>query len=122
MISLPNYRVTEDDLPDMDKKTKHALEPLLSGLNRTLTAIVTVLNSLPFPEKRISSITTDGTGHATVSLKLDGSPAQEVWLSAIAPAPVAVFSMVPTPIRSGAQLDFYGLAASTTYKFTVRYI
>lgn len=121
--NIPPYRVTADDLPDADKKTRQAIEPLLDALNRTLATIGLAFNALTIPDPKSSSFTTDSTGKATLTVSMLITP-MEVWLTKLKPRSGsinAVYSMAVVPQSMGATLSFFGLAASTTYDFTVRY-
>lgn len=39
-MSIPPYRVTPEDLPELDKKTREGLRPLLDALNITVQQLV----------------------------------------------------------------------------------
>lgn len=123
-MTVPPYRVTGDDLPDADKKTQRALEPLLESLNRVIGSLVGAVNSFFQPKLKEASFTTDAYGGSFVDLKL-GAPATELWLTAIASGGNIVttgyaFSWIAQP--QGVRLLFVGLSASATFQFKVRYV
>lgn len=120
-FSLPSYRVTEEDLVDADKKTKRGVEPLVSALNDCLARVIAALNSLALPTAKTAYFTTDSSGSASVALAGLNVTPKEVYLTYLQPAPTAVYSVGWTPAANGAAVVFFGLAASTTYTFTVRY-
>lgn len=123
-FNLQWYRITPDDLPDADKKTQRALGPLLEALNRALTNIIQVLNTLTLPLPKASAFTTDAAGGAQIDLKLTSTPT-ELWVSSLVPtqgAISAVYASSWIPLTAGARLLFVGLAASTTYSLKVRYL
>lgn len=123
-LSLPAFRVTSDDLPDADKKTMRAVQPLLDALNRCLTAAIQVLNGVDLPAPKASSFTTDSSGVAYVDLKLDTTPS-ELWVTGLTQAEGVmnfVYGYSWIPLTKGARLLFIGLAASTTYSLKVRYL
>lgn len=55
---IPSYRITKEDLKDLDKKTYDGLEPLIEALNNTLGQIVALLNSAPTTDIRQVTFTT----------------------------------------------------------------
>lgn len=59
--NVTTYRLTQDDLDDLDKKTKDGLEPLISALNLTLGQLVPVVNNEPDTEQRTITFQTQGT-------------------------------------------------------------
>lgn len=124
-MSLPAYRVTEEDLPDANKQLRDAIRPLLDRLNRSLTLVITALNSVFAPGKRTATFIADGSGNATLSLgSLSVTPA-ELWCTALTlqsgSAP-ASYSMTWIPLTAGATVYFTGLTANAAYRFTVRYL
>lgn len=124
-MTVPAYRVTPDDLPDADKKTKRALEPLLDALNQTLTLLVTTANALSQPTMKATSFTTASNGAAYVSLGLASVPT-DLWVTGLTPSDGStldsVYSVAWIPINQGAQLLLQGLAPLTTYNLRVRYM
>lgn len=48
------YRLTVEDLPDLDSKTRNALQPLLDALNTTLPQLVDAVSAQP-PTKTVTS-------------------------------------------------------------------
>jgi hypothetical protein len=57
-MSTPAYRITTDDLPDLDHKTARALQPLLESLNASLTNVINVSNATPQFDVRRVTLTT----------------------------------------------------------------
>jgi hypothetical protein len=124
-MSLPAYRITEEDLPDADKRLRDAIRPLLDRLNRSLTLVITALNAAFAPGKRLATFTADGSGNAAVTLgSLSVTPA-ELWCTALVlsdgSAPTS-YSMTWIPLTAGATVYFTGLTANLAYSFTVRYL
>lgn len=133
MTAIPAYRVTPEDLPDADQKTRTAIRPLLERLNRCLTAVIALVNQLAASagSSRSASFTTDGSGNATVTLGALAVTPKELWITALTPLstsgqPKALGSSFAPPgwfpTTSGATLSFDSLSANTTYAFTARYL
>lgn len=123
-MSLPTYRLTGEDLPDADKKTKAAIDPLLSALNVCLARVITALNSLEVPALKTTSFTTTDLGAAYVDIST-GTPPGEVWVTSLVPnAGIldTVYSMSWVPTAAGVRLLFVGLYPLTTYALKVRYL
>ncbi len=56
--SVPTYRISNEDLPDLDKKNKEALQPLIDNLNNTLGQVVPAVNAIVAIDKRDITFTT----------------------------------------------------------------
>jgi hypothetical protein len=122
---IPAYRVTPEDLPDADQKTKSAIRPLLERLNRSLGLVITALNALSAPAPKTTTFITDALGGALVTLgNLERTPA-ELWQTALTPQTGTLTSGITPawiPTTNGARLTYAGLSADTTYSVTLRYL
>jgi hypothetical protein len=56
MANTSAFYITAEDLPDLDKKTKVALQPLLDALNRTLGSLVPQANEVPEREYKTLNV------------------------------------------------------------------
>lgn len=118
MAGIPSYKITGDDLPEMDSKTLRAIGPLLDALNLCLTTAINVLNTIVLPQAKSSTFTTDSTGAATITLTLTSKP-QNLWLSA-PPQATTVYSMTwIATSTTGVKVSFLGLTPQTKYNFTI---
>lgn len=70
------FRVTPDDLPDLEKATRNGLEPLLYALNDTLSQLVPVINATPLEEVRDVMVRTGLVVAESFPLKLATSVSQ----------------------------------------------
>ena len=59
--NLPTYRIVPEDLPDLDKKVRDGLEPMIDNLNRVLGAVVPAVNGLASVDYRDVTFTTRGS-------------------------------------------------------------
>ena len=122
--SIPAYRVTASDLPDLDPRVLEALSPLLEALNDKMGRLVAAMNRVQVPTPVALEFTTEPDGTAYVDLQL-GSIPTELWVTALTQygGPINfVYSWTWTPIDGGARVYFVGLAVATTYGLKVRYL
>jgi hypothetical protein len=124
VISVPQFRITTDDLPDADKKFKRAIEPLLEALNRTLGSAVKDLVQGDSATPLVTSFNAAANGAAYLQIGV-GQPIKEIWVSWLEPKAgqlATVWSMSPTATSSGALLLFQGLAPNAAYTVKLRYL
>lgn len=125
MSAISPYRVTPDDLPDLDGKTRDALAPLLDSLNITLAQLVQALAAQPSETPLSSTFTSGASGTAYVDLRptFPRTPrslvVDQLRLSDDTPV-LTVWSFTWTVTQSGiVRALFVGLAAEAKYNLAV---
>lgn len=125
--SLSPFRITPEDLPDLDSKTRNGLAPLLDALNVSVQQLFAAAQAVPAEQSFKTSFTSDAGGLATVSfspqLPQAVSKAQLDWFQRSDRAPITtVYSFSMNRTDSGlSQLLFAGLSASTKYDLSVTF-
>lgn len=125
MSTISAYRVTPEDLPDLDRKTRWGLRPLLDKLNTVLQPLVSAANTPSDVVTTLTSFTTTALGAAYVELSnpITSRPrcvlvAELQRLDALPIDSVYGFWWTRTP--TGIRGLFVGLNATTTYLYTLR--
>lgn len=120
------YRVTPEDLVDLDSKTRNALVPLLEALNVTLPQLVQAVALAGNTQTMSGTFAAEAGGSAYV----DVTPKQVVrpysvvldFIRRTDSQPMATahaFSWLPTP--AGVRLLFIGLDPGRGYSFGVTF-
>lgn len=123
--SVPSYRVTLDDLPDLDSKTREALRPLLESLNDTLQRLVQLAQPVTSVITPLSTFTADAAGaaYATIRNPLLVTPecvqVANFFREDDLPIDVA-YGFWWTPVTVGIKVLFSDLEPGTTYSFSTR--
>lgn len=124
MPAVSPYRVVVEDLPDLDKKTRLGLQPLLDALNIVLGQVVSGFASIRPEWHTEGLLTTDENGAAYVDVTpvLPSKPSSvEVnYLRRTDSSDIAApYGMTWGLIASGPRLLFVGLDVFTQYNFRV---
>lgn len=120
-MSISSFHITDDDLPDADKKTRRAISPLLDALNRCLGPLSMAFAALVVPSELSTKFITAPNGSAYLTIGV-GQPIARAWIGALTPLSGtidSVWSMSFVPTSNGAQLLFVGLTPLQTYNVTV---
>jgi hypothetical protein len=119
------FKVTPDDLPDLDKKTRDGLAPLLDALNVSIQQLVNAQGLRASEQVVKSNFNSDSGGSAYVDIKPTlPQPVTSVslgWFQRDDRQPMtSVYSFSTTALDSGlVRLYFVGLDVSSKYNFTV---
>lgn len=70
MRGVSPYRLTVEDLPELDNKTREGLQPLLNALNVTLGQVVQALQVQPSGRLFDLDVTADDVGGVEVALTM----------------------------------------------------
>lgn len=118
------FRLSPDDLPDLDNRTRNGLLPLLDALNITLQQLVQQAQVIPDSDTRSFPFTTDATGMATIditpriSTRAMSVVVNQLFLEDETPITFP-YSMTWIHITAGVQLLIVGLGVSTKYQLRV---
>ncbi len=125
MNSVAPFRVTPEDLPDLDKKTRNGLQPLLDSLNVTLNQLVPAINSTAAePKNAAGSCITDENGSVYIMARPTTSyPPKAVYLDQLALPNggdiSTVFGFTWQLTQNYVRVLLVGLLPSTTYRYTL---
>lgn len=125
-MTVPTYRITAADLPDLDQKTREALNPLITRLNIVLQELVKAANAKVDVVTEVTTFTTNGIGTASIDIVNPLVTLPKCVLLADLfrtddGTPLAFsYGFSWTLTTSGIRLLFVELDASTRYNFSVR--
>ena len=127
MSQLSPFRITPEDLPDLDQKTLAGIQPLLDALNVSVQQLVYAAQAQQSSVTTSGTLSTDGAGDATVTIKPQTTSkpfsvqVDQIRLVESTEDLSAVYSFSWQLIGDGIRGVFHGLAADTKYAFTITY-
>lgn len=124
MNAISPFRFTVDDLPDLDKKTREGLQPLLDQLNVFVQQVNAMALALPETAIVSGTFSTDAAGSVYVPINPAlATRAVSVTLGDLRPANgteiTSPYAFSWQYVGAGVRLLFVGLAVLTKYSFTV---
>lgn len=124
MSQVAPFRLTPEDLPDLDKKTREGLVPLLEALNSTLQQLVATANGTAQSKTITSTFTSGPLGTAYVDIapspiaKPFSAELNQIYRTDLEPM-TTPFSLSWQMTATVARLLFAGLANNTEHRVTV---
>ena len=125
MSVISPFRLTPDDLPGLDKKTREGLQPLLDALHITIQQLVQEAAAAPTTKELSSTFQSSATGTAFVDFnpapltRVRSLVVDQIRRSDSAPMTTA-YAMTWEPQASGVMRAlFVGLDANANYYLAV---
>lgn len=110
MPSVSPFRLTGEDLPDLDKKTRDGLQPLFDALNVTMGQLVPSYNATPTEDVRDVSLSIGAAVADSFPLKFTTAIAQPRVVVLANVRPKATGHLLTTPfVMQGFGLTGNGL-------------
>ena len=125
-MTVPPYRVTSEDLSELDKKTRTGLQPLLDALNVTVQQLVQAANTQPGERIAGATFTSDSTGEASVDINplpvTEPTEVRVAQLYRVDLTPISsVWAFSWTRVASGnVRVLFVGLDVDAQYTLRVK--
>jgi hypothetical protein len=123
-MNVSPFRLTQDDLSGLDRKTRDGLQPLLDALNITLAQLVQAANLTAPVGATAGTVVSDASGAASLIVK--PTVPQKPSSVSLAQLRLAdggdiadVFSMSWLAIGANVRIVFQGLQPATKYAFVL---
>lgn len=111
MSVVSPYRVTDEDLPDLDAKTREGIAPLLDSLNTVVPQLVDATHALPTEQLIEMTLVTEAAVADSFPLVFKHSVPKPRWVGMVCNPKDQSHSLATPFVMQGFQLTDAGLVS-----------